>query len=186
MLKQIISSALALSLAFGAAAYLPEGFSAQSAITARAEDTLTYGDYQYTVLDDGTVEITDYNGSDTEITIPSKINGKSVKIIGNSAFSHCEKLKTLRISKGVKNIGDFAFNYCSSIKTVTIPTSVNSIGEMAFHFCNSLSSLTVPKNVKKIGFLAFYVQNENFTIKTPKGSAAAKFAKKNDIKVKYI
>lgn len=92
----------------------------------------------------------------------------------------------MRISKGVKNIGDFAFNYCSSIKTVTIPTSVNSIGEMAFHFCNSLSSLTVPKNVKKIGFLAFYVQNENFTIKTHKGSAAAKFAKKNDIKVKYI
>ncbi|MBR1752495.1 MAG: hypothetical protein IJ740_16780 [Ruminococcus sp.] len=102
MLKQIISSALALSLAFGAAAYLPEGFSAQSAITARAEDTLTYGDYQYTVLDDGTVEITDYNGSDTEVNILSMIDGKRVISIGDSAFSYCTNLKTIKLPEGVK------------------------------------------------------------------------------------
>ncbi|MBR1752038.1 MAG: hypothetical protein IJ740_14420 [Ruminococcus sp.] len=38
MIRKIISSALAVSLVFGTAAVLPEGFSAKSAITARAEE----------------------------------------------------------------------------------------------------------------------------------------------------
>ncbi len=53
------------------------------ATTAGAE---TYGDYKYSVLADGTVEITGYTGSATEIEIPAAIDGKSVTSIGNSAF----------------------------------------------------------------------------------------------------
>ena len=48
--------------------------------------TLTYGDYNYTELDDGTVEITSYNSSDDDVVIPSKIKGKKVTSIGSYAF----------------------------------------------------------------------------------------------------
>ncbi|MBR1751898.1 MAG: hypothetical protein IJ740_13695 [Ruminococcus sp.] len=54
MLKRLISCAAALALVFGAVAYLPEGLAARSGIVAQAE---TYGDYEYTVLNDGTVKI---------------------------------------------------------------------------------------------------------------------------------
>ena len=53
------------------------------AVCAGAE---TYGDYKYSVLDDGTVEITKYTGSAIEIEIPAAIDGKSVTSIGDSAF----------------------------------------------------------------------------------------------------
>ena len=83
MLKKIISSALALCMVFGAAAYLPEGAAVKSAITAKAE---TYGDYEYTVLDDGTVKIKKYLGTDSVVRIPSTIDGKKVTEIGTLAF----------------------------------------------------------------------------------------------------
>ena len=79
MLKKTISAALALSLVLGGGALLPEGvFGADSAIVAQAE---TYGDYEYSVTDDGFVEITKYNGNAATVDIPSTINGKTVKYI---------------------------------------------------------------------------------------------------------
>ena len=47
---------------------------------------LTYGDYNYMVLTDGTVEITKYIGDDVDVVIPSKIKGKKVTSIGSYAF----------------------------------------------------------------------------------------------------
>ncbi|MBR1663508.1 MAG: leucine-rich repeat protein [Ruminococcus sp.] len=49
-----------------------------------------------------------------------------------------------------------------------------------------LKTITIPKSVKTIGDNAFMNCSKSLTIKTPKGSAAAKYAKKNGIKVKYI
>lgn len=47
---------------------------------------ITSGDYQYEVLDDGTISITDYLGASTTVDIPSKIDGKTVTKIGWGAF----------------------------------------------------------------------------------------------------
>ena len=49
-------------------------------------DELTYGDFSYTVKEDGTVEITGYDGTETDVEIPSEIDGMSVTGIGASAF----------------------------------------------------------------------------------------------------
>ena len=45
-------------------------------VTVNAE-TLTNGDYEYTLLKNGTVEITKYVGSAAKLTIPSNIGGKA-------------------------------------------------------------------------------------------------------------
>ena len=47
-----------------------------TAVTASAE-TLTNGNYEYTLLNNGTVEITKYVGSAAKLTIPSNIGGKA-------------------------------------------------------------------------------------------------------------
>lgn len=44
------------------------------------------GDYEYNVLYDGTVEITEYDGSATELKIPSEIDGKKVTGIAVLTF----------------------------------------------------------------------------------------------------
>ncbi len=152
MIKRIISCAAALCMAFGAAAYLPESFSPQSGIMAQAE---TYGDFEYTVLDDGTVEINEYTGSDTEVTIPSTIDGKSVTSIGDEAFYDCYDITSITIPDSVTSIGNYAFEDCSSLTSITIPDSVTSIGNYAFEGCSSLTSITIPDSVTSIGDWAF-------------------------------
>ncbi|CDA73129.1 fibronectin type III domain protein [Ruminococcus sp. CAG:579] len=98
---------------------------------------LTYGDFNYTVLDDGTVEITSYNGSDDDVVIPSKIKGKKVTSIGAWAFEEYIQgpgfnIKSVVIPDTVTSIGSEAFGNCENLKKVTLPSSVTSIGTYAF------------------------------------------------------
>ena len=175
--KRILSLALAVCMAFGSAALLPEGiFETGSTITASAAQS---GDYEYKVLKDGTAEITKYNGNGGAVTIPSTLGGKkvtsiydrafqccrsltsvtipsSVEEIGDCAFNLCTSLKSVTILGSVKCIGNSVFSACESLKSVTIPNSVISIGDEAFWFCTSLTSVTIPKNVTSIGEKAFY------------------------------
>ena len=107
-------------------------FAAMVVLCAVCAGAETYGDLEYSVLDDGTVEITDYNGSAKTVDIPEKINGKSVTSIGNCAFRYCTSLKSITIPNSVIEIGSSAFSGCSSLTSITIPNSVTSIGNFAF------------------------------------------------------
>ena len=65
-----------------------------------------------------------------EITIPN-----TVKCIGNSAFSMCNKLKNIVIPESVVSIGKTAFISCSALSKLIIPHSIMNIGEGAFNNC---------------------------------------------------
>ncbi|MBQ8079952.1 MAG: leucine-rich repeat protein [Oscillospiraceae bacterium] len=116
------------------------------AITAKAEES---GDFSYTVLEDGTAEISKYNGSDETVEIPAQIDGKAVTSIGYGAFAECTGLDSVTIPEGVTKIDNFAF-YRSSLTSVTIPESVDSIGGGAFQSCNNLTSVIIPEGVTVI------------------------------------
>ena len=116
----------------------------------------TYRDFEYSILDDGTVKITDYTGSDSKLVIPSTIDGKKVTSIGGYAFEYCTSLTSITIPNSVTSIGDWAFDECASLTSITIPDSVTSIGDSAFEYCKSLTSITIPNSVTSIGDTAFY------------------------------
>ena len=89
MKKKILSMALALCLAFGSAAALPEGTFTDTGtgITASAwGDTYKSGNYEYKI-EDGKATITKYNGKESNVTIPSKFGKYTVTCIGNQAFA---------------------------------------------------------------------------------------------------
>ena len=138
MSKKVISILTAIVMAVSLAGVLP-------AVTVGAE---TSGDYEYTVLDDGTVEITGYTGSEAEIEIPSEIDGKDVTSIGDSVFYGSYSLINIIIPNSVISIGDNAFFCCHSLKNITIPDSVTSIGWSAFSSCESLINIDVDSNNK--------------------------------------
>ena len=68
-------------------------------------------DYEYSVLDDGTVEITKYTGSESKVAVPDEIGSKSVTKIGSGAFSRCAKLESITIPDSVSKIDNKAFGY---------------------------------------------------------------------------
>ena len=78
-----------------------------------------FGDFEYEILGNNTVEVTGYYGLDEELVIPDSIDGLPVV-----------------------SIGDWAFSWSDSL-TVTIPDSVTSIGYRAFFRCGRLTAINV-------------------------------------------
>ena len=168
-------------------------FAAMAVLCVVCAGAETYGDFEYDVLDDGTVEITDYHrttndGSTINVEIPDKINGRIVTGIGDEAFKYCAILTSITIPDGVTSIGSNAFYFCTNLRSVTIPDNVTEIYEGAFFNCTSLKSVTIPAGVKTIGPEAFGYQLYNdekktvdgFSIKYVKNTYGHYYATKND------
>ena len=113
-------------------------------------------DFRYTELEDGTLEITGYYGSDTEIVIPAEIDGKTVTSIGYRTFYGCSSLTSIEIPSGVTSIGYSAFSGCSSLTSIEIPSGVTSIGDGAFYGCRGLTSIELPAGIAYIGDDMFF------------------------------
>ncbi|MBD5426893.1 MAG: leucine-rich repeat domain-containing protein [Treponema sp.] len=78
--------------------------------------------------DDGVYTLVKYNGTDTHVTVPSRID-----IIADRAFENNQNIEEVTIKDGVKQIGWWAFSGCTNLKTVTIPKSVTDIEQYAFY-----------------------------------------------------
>ena len=130
-------------------------FAAMAVLCAVCAGAETYGDFEYDVLDDGTVEIAKYIGNAEKVDIPAEIDGKSVTSIGGYAFSDCESIINITIPSSVTKIGWYTFNNCSKLTSIKIPNNVTEIGGYAFSSCRSLTSITIPNGVTEIGWYAF-------------------------------
>jgi len=92
-------------------------------------------DYSYKILNDGTLRLYQYEGTDTNIVVPDTIDGRKVTVLGNSTFQYCTQ--------------------ASDIESVTLPDSLTTIEKNAFYNCEKLKSVTIPPNVSSIGLAAF-------------------------------
>ena len=161
---RILSALLALAMLL---ALVPT-----AAFAAGDSYTLRYSDNN-----DDTVTITGYTGTiNGALTIPAKIDGKTVADVEMQAFANCDTLKeltvaaksinmhafvgcknleTLTIESGVEKISDAAFFGCSSLETVTLENGVETIGAQAFANCSKITNLVIPASVTTIGEAAF-------------------------------
>ncbi len=132
-MKKIIATALSLTLALSAMA-VPAienagSLFASSTITAEAA---TYQNYEYTNYGSRSVKITKYKGKDSNVTMPDKINGKDVLIIGDYAFQNCTNLKSIKLSSKLSTIGRQAFTGCQNLANITIPSTLKNFGLWPF------------------------------------------------------
>lgn len=94
---------------------------------------------------------------------------KSLKKIGDGAFSQCPNLTSVTIHNGVTYIGGYAFAGCNKLFNITLPESIEFIEEAAFQGCSSLQSIKIPHKVTKIGAMAFRDCYNLSSVIIPKG-----------------
>ena len=163
---------------------------ADAATDAWGREYEVYGSLKYWDKSDGTVGIVGFDINQSEVTIPDKINGKtvsaienyafrdavlvkeiklpaSVTYIGNRAFYNCKLLESINIPTGVKSIGEYAFNLCYNLKAINIPDTVGSIGQYCFAD-SGLVNIILPNSVKNIGYRAFFNDADLTTAVMPK------------------
>lgn len=113
----------------------------------------TAGAWKYELRSDG-ICLTEYAGTDAEVTVPAVLNGQPVTAIGSGCFRGNEKLTEVVIEHGVRIIGQDAFRGCAALKKVRISGSINEIGDRAFSD-TGLGSAVIPGSVRSIGAEAF-------------------------------
>lgn len=126
----------------------------------------------------GTLTITGYTGTNTDVVIPAVIDSlkvtaigdlafyklgvltsvvipDSVTTIGGSAFEECFNMSSATLGAGIEQIGNDAFNGCNALSAIFLGSNVTFIGESAFFSCFSLKDVHIPAGVTNIGYAAF-------------------------------
>ena len=78
----------------------------------------------------------------------------SLRVIGNSCFVLCSKLKEVELNEGLTEIRDLAFCYVYA-ENMTIPSSVEWIGNSAITLHDRYGELIIPENLRKTGYTGF-------------------------------
>lgn len=171
MKKRLLSILLAAALLIGLVPTL---------LLPAAAAGYTSGDFTYELNDDGSAIITRYSGSAAALTIPSSLDGHTVKQIGSYAFGKNTTLTSVSIPETVTELEYSAFTGCTSLTAVTIPSGLTSAGSLsngAFSGCSALTTVqfgsgltsipealfegtglktvTLPESVTSIGMWAF-------------------------------
>lgn len=133
--------------------------------------------WSFRKLKDGTYAVTEYKGTQTEITVPGKIGGAVVTAIKPYdlplyefvPYEMRDSITKITLPQGLITIGDGAFYFLGSLTEINIPDGVVSIGRLAFNCCTKLERLELPDSVTEIGKLAFCACTKLREINIPRG-----------------
>lgn len=150
MLKKLLSSALSITM-------LCATFSV--AVTSKADDSVWGADSTSPNW------LFSYSGSDTDLTLPTTINGQKIDVLSQYVFQNNISITSVVIPEGYTAINESAFARCSSLKSVIIPETVTTIGAYAFNKCAKLEKVNIPSGVNIINPRTFLdCTNENLVI----------------------
>lgn len=96
-----------------------------------------------------------YTGKSTELKLPSTINSKPVKYIGNDFYYPNTKIKSIVLPSSLKRILNSAFCLNRDIEIIKLNEGLESIGTLAFYDCTYLLSFELPSTLKHLGYYAF-------------------------------
>ncbi len=132
-----------------------------------ATQTFTWGDYEYKTVNKNEVELVKYYGKDTEVTIPSEINGMPVTSIGNYCFNgkvynsephpnaeNNSKITKITVPSSVKTIRMVVFGSMENLNEVVLNEGLEVIDNLAFKSCPKLCELKLPDSLVSFDFNA--------------------------------
>lgn len=107
--------------------------------------------------------VTSYEGSSSEVIIPSRNKGLLVTTISKQAFIGNVDLVKVVLPTSIKIIHEEAFKDCHNLYTINLPARLILIGDYAFSNCEKLTFEEL--NAKQIGIGAFERCHELIDIK---------------------
>lgn len=134
----------------------------KGSLDVKSADAVVYEDndgWQYTITN-GTAVVTDYTGSETEVTVPERMtyDGQSYRIqtVGDYCFQNCYRLQSVTIPEQITSLGKGAFKNCTSLSEVTI------LGDLADCSNRSVSTVGSPaESTQSVGYSVFYNAGHN-------------------------
>jgi len=116
------------------------------------EKNVVDGYIEYRLLGDDTYEVSNYiwNEYEKNIVIPSKIKGKKVTSIGESAFDSLKEERRDAEDEVLYPDKD----YCLA-ETIELPSTIKTVKKCAFLDCKKLKKIELPENLEEIGDYAF-------------------------------
>lgn len=105
------------------------------------------------------IRIIKFIGNRCVVDIPDSVRDNKgtypVTEIASYAFSNRKDVYEILVPKTVKSIGEGAFSYCEKLVYVSILADLDSIQDRTFYSCSDLSDFKIPRTVKHIGHSAF-------------------------------
>lgn len=105
------------------------------------------------VVEDGT--LVGYNGTDTDVIVPEKVNGQTITAINLFAFRSNQNINSIILPDSITDIGEESFAWCTNLKKVVLPKNLTQINVGLFRKCTSLETIELPKTVTFIDAEAF-------------------------------
>ena len=144
--------------------YFDGGFANKASFPLEVTDNITlYAKWEenepagITFTVDGSGILTAVEGiseTNSEVIIPSEVNGQAVKQIGQDLFRDNRYLRKLSIPDGV-SLGYRMCSGCALLEEVDLPSGITVIPDYAFEGCVSLHSIELPKTLVQIRLEAF-------------------------------
>ena len=135
-----------------------------TAITAYAADSVYNGNgYQlnYTVSGNSAT-VTGFKKTSTaatvKVSIPAKLGGKNVTKIGRYAF-HSAAISECTMPDTVTALGEYAFTNCQNLTTITLSKNLSVAASDGYLFtgCNKLKTINVSGNMSDSSFLTTHI-----------------------------
>lgn len=114
------------------------------------------GDYEYVITNDGSeTMLVKYIGTETKVTLPSKLAGLSLTAIGDGAFAGNTAIEEVKLDNSILTLGNEVFKGCTALKKIRNTGSLTTMGEGVFEDCTALESIEFPESVTEVSARLF-------------------------------
>lgn len=119
------------------------------ALADEKEDLLYTGDnYSYRILEDETLVLIEYLGTDVSVTVPDHIGEYPVTQLAGTFY--CKPVVSVWIPEGVTHISYSTFWQCSDLESVILPSTLKVLGQAAFLNCQKLKDINLPAGLETL------------------------------------
>lgn len=105
-------------------------------------------DFVFKIIpENGTYCAIQYEGDETEVSIPARYNGEPVSILYDNLFRGHQEIVSITVPDTVNTIGGFVFDGCIQLRTVKLSPNIEEFWQYAFVRCG-IEEIVLPEKLK--------------------------------------